>query len=1099
MTASTKKHSLWYKDAVIYELHVKAFFDGNGDGIGDFAGLMARLDYLEYLGVNAVWLLPFYPSPFRDDGYDISDYRGIHPAYGTLKDFRAFVREAHRRGIRVITELVLNHTSDQHPWFQAARRAKPGSAKRNFYVWSDTDTAYSGTRIIFTDTETSNWAWDPVAGAYYWHRFFSHQPDLNYSNPRVLKEMIRILRFWLDMGVDGLRLDAVPYLCEREGTNNENLPETHFVIKKIRRELDSHYSERMLLAEANQWPEDVVSYFGDGDECHMAFHFPIMPRLYMAIRREDRRPITEIIERTPPIPDTCQWTIFLRNHDELTLEMVTDEERDYMYKEYAKDPRMRVNVGIRRRLAPLVDNSLRRIELLNSLLFSLPGTPVIYYGDEIGMGDNIYLGDRDGVRTPMQWSSDRNAGFSTADTARLYLPVIMDPVYGYGAVNVEAQKRTPSSLLQFMRRMIALRKQHRAFGRGSIEFLKPTNRKVLAFLRRYKREAILVAANLSRFVQPVELDLSEFQGWTPVEMIGRTEFPTIGELPYFLTLGPHAFYWFTLEPQAEPLRIGEAAPGEPPVFPNIYLPEGLDSLFSPEHRITFEKDVLPAFLQRQRWFRGKARELISVHLNDWAKLGAGFFMTFVEVSYADGLRETYCLPMKLVVGTAAERLARDVPEGVISGIRTPMGDGVVFDALMDKVSCGILFMAMANGEGFPTHASARLSAFPTKEISERFEEKVTFTSVRRMKAEQSNTSVILDDQFIMKIFRKIEEGQNPDLEIGLYLMDKTPFRNMAPVAGGICLQDPDGRTSSVAMLQAFIPNQGDGWSFIRGHMEDFLRSGIHIPHTTAGSPFELASHSIPQAVREALDPLLSSVEILGKRTGEFHLALSCERRDPAFIPIPMTSLDLLTLSNDFSKNASEALNLLQSRLHTLSGEAEKTADAVISAGPALIRRFEEISRLRTGGLKIRCHGDYHLGQVLRVDDDFILIDFEGEPLKPIAERREKGSPLKDVAGMLRSFGYAAQCVVMEIPSGDADLAPMKERALALERWISAAFLRSYLEAINGTDLLPSEDKDLASLLAAFLLNKAFYELAYEINNRPSWIHIPLDGILSLAD
>jgi maltose alpha-D-glucosyltransferase/alpha-amylase len=481
-----KQNSLWYKDAIIYELHVKAFYDSNGDGIGDFRGLMEKLDYIQDLGVTAIWLLPFYPSPLRDDGYDISNYCGVHPSYGSMRDFKALVREVHRRGLRIITELVVNHTSDQHPWFQMARKAKPGSARRSFYIWSDVDTKFSESRIIFTDTETSNWAWDSLANAYYWHRFFSHQPDLNLNNPKVVQAVTKIMRFWLDIGVDGMRLDAIPYLCVREGTNNENLPETHAVIKEWRRQLDLHYKDRMFLAEANQWPQDVCRYFGQGDECHMAFHFPLMPRIFMGIRKEDRHPITEIIRQTPDIPETCQWAIFLRNHDELTLEMVTDEERDYMYREYAKDHRMRCNIGIRRRMAPLMDNSLRRMELLNSLLLSFPGTPIIYYGDEIGMGDNIYLGDRNSVRTPMQWSADRNAGFSKADPAKLYLPVLMDPVYGYGAVNIEGQQRNPSSFLHFMKRIIALRRQHKAFGRGSMEFLYPENRKVLAYLRRYK-------------------------------------------------------------------------------------------------------------------------------------------------------------------------------------------------------------------------------------------------------------------------------------------------------------------------------------------------------------------------------------------------------------------------------------------------------------------------------------------------------------------------------------------------------------------------------------------------------------------------------------
>jgi maltose alpha-D-glucosyltransferase/alpha-amylase len=537
----------WYKDAIIYQLHVKAFYDSTGDGMGDFAGLTERLDYIADLGVTAIWLLPFYPSPLRDDGYDIAEYTRVHPDYGTLRDFRGFVREAHRRGLRVITELVVNHTSDQHPWFAEARSGRR-NPKRDWYVWSDTDQRYADARIIFTDTETSNWTWDQESQQYYWHRFFSHQPDLNYDNPQVIRAVLRVMRFWLDLGVDGLRLDAVPYLVEREGTSSENLPETHAVLKRLRQAVDARYEGRMLLAEANQWPPDVLPYFGDeaGPECHMAFHFPLMPRIWISLRREDRYPIVEIMEQTPEIRDENQWALFLRNHDELTLEMVTDEERDFMYAEYARDARMRINVGIRRRLAPLVDNSRRRLELLNSLLFSMKGTPVIYYGDEIGMGDNVYLGDRNGVRTPMQWTGDRNAGFSRADVHALYAPLVADPVYGYQAVNVEAQERIPGSLLNWMKRLIRVRKQYPVFGRGTLDFLHPDNRRVLAYLREHEGVTILCVASLSRFAQYVELDLSRYSGRQPVELIGRVAFPRIGELPYLLTLGPHDFLWFEL-------------------------------------------------------------------------------------------------------------------------------------------------------------------------------------------------------------------------------------------------------------------------------------------------------------------------------------------------------------------------------------------------------------------------------------------------------------------------------------------------------------------------------------------------------------------------
>ncbi|RIK35287.1 MAG: maltose alpha-D-glucosyltransferase, partial [Chloroflexi bacterium] len=633
---------LWYKDAIIYQTHVRAFFDSTGDGIGDFAGLTAKLDYLRDLGVSAIWIMPFYPSPLRDDGYDIADYTDVHPAYGTLADVRAFVRAAHQRGLRVITELVCNHTSDQHPWFQRARRAKPGSVYRDFYVWSDTPERYRDARIIFKDFETSNWSWDPLAQAYYWHRFYHHQPDLNFENPRVQAAIFRVMEFWLDMGIDGLRLDAVPYLYEAEGTNCENLPATHAFLKRLRAHIDARYPGRMLLAEANQWPEDAVAYFGagSGDECNMAFHFPLMPRMFMALRMEDRYPIIDILNQTPEIPPTAQWAIFLRNHDELTLEMVTDEERDYMYRVYANDPQMRINLGIRRRLSPLLDNNRRRIELMNGLLFSLPGTPVIYYGDEIGMGDNIYLGDRNGVRTPMQWSSDRNAGFSSANRQRLYLPVIVDPEYHYEAVNVETQQANPHSLLWWMKRLIALRKRHPAFSRGSLEFLSPNNRKVLAYVRRDADETLLVIANLSRYVQGVELDLSAWQGVAPVEMFGLNEFPAIGDSPYFITLGPHTFYWFSLSAKQSSDSHDTTPQGG---VLELTVPGGWQGVATGAGRAALA-DALPAWLPSQRWFAGKGRKIKWVRIADVVPL-AGFDLVFAQVDYIDGDPETYLLPL----------------------------------------------------------------------------------------------------------------------------------------------------------------------------------------------------------------------------------------------------------------------------------------------------------------------------------------------------------------------------------------------------------------------------------------------------------------------
>ena len=576
----------WYKDAVIYQVHVKSYFDSNNDGVGDFRGLIAKLDYIAELGVSAIWLLPFYLSPMRDDGYDIADYRKIEPDYGTMADVRQFIQEAHKRGLRVITELVINHTSDQHPWFQKARTAKKGSKARNYYVWSDTNQRYEGTRIIFSDTENSNWTWDPVAGQYFWHRFYSNQPDLNFDNPDVLKEVLSIMRFWFDMGVDGLRLDAIPYLVEREGTSNENLPETHGVLKQIRAELDAHYPDRMLLAEANLWPEDIQQYFGSGDECHMAFHFPLMPRMYMAIAQEDRFPIIDILRQMPDIPENCQWAIFLRNHDELTLEMVTDLERDYLWNYYANDKRARLNLGIRRRLAPLVERDRRRIELLNSLLLSMPGTPTIYYGDEIGMGDNIFLGDRHGVRTPMQWTNDRNGGFSRADPASLALPSIMDPLYGFQVINVEAQASDAHSLLNWTRRMLSVRKQQKAFGRGSLKMLFPANRRILAYLREYHQadgtpEIILCVANMSRAAQAGELDLTNYAGKIPLEMIGGTRFPMITKLNYQLTLPPYGFYWFLLADEHSMPGLNESMADVMPELPTIIIKLGILDIFQP--------------------------------------------------------------------------------------------------------------------------------------------------------------------------------------------------------------------------------------------------------------------------------------------------------------------------------------------------------------------------------------------------------------------------------------------------------------------------------------------------------------------------------------
>ncbi len=680
-----QRDPFWYKSGVIYEVQVRSFHDANGDGCGDFAGLTAKLDYLKDLGVTAVWLLPFYPSPLKDDGYDTADYCDVHPQYGTLKDFQVFLREAHRRGLRVITELVLNHTSDQHAWFQRARRAAPDSRWRKFYTWSSTPDKYKEARIIFKDVETSNWTWDPVAGAYYWHRFFSHQPDLNYDSPDVHEAMIKALDFWLDLGVDGLRLDAVPYLYEQEGTNCENIPQTHEFLKRLRAHVDAKYEDRMLLAEANQWPEDAVAYFGQGqgDECHMAYHFPLMPRLFMAVRMEDRTPIVDILEQTPPIPPTSQWALFLRNHDELTLEMVTDEERDYMYLMYAHVRQARLNLGIRRRLAPLMGNDRKRIELLNGLLLSLPGTPVLYYGDEIGMGDNIYLGDRNGVRTPMQWSADRNAGFSRANPQQLYLPINLDPEYHYEAVNVEAQLRNPHSLLWWMRRLLALRKGWRALGEGRVEFLAPQNRKVLAYVLRHERETLLVVANLSRFPQPVELDLAAFKGRMPVELFGRTSFPAIGASRFFLTLGPHNFYWFSLKPQSFAVTRTEHRARQERTA--LTVGRHWEEVLSEPLRPALEKAFTP-YLHAVSWLATGTRTIKAATLQEAVALplgSANAFLTLWQVEYAGADAEWYAVPLAFAAGRTAERLRRDEAQRVVAEVTVGRSGrrGVLYDAL----------------------------------------------------------------------------------------------------------------------------------------------------------------------------------------------------------------------------------------------------------------------------------------------------------------------------------------------------------------------------------------------------------------------------------
>ncbi len=1091
---------LWYKDAIIYELHVRAFKDSNGDGIGDFPGLIQKMDYLRDLGVTCLWLLPFFPSPLKDDGYDISDYLNVHPMYGTLDDFRAFLAAAHDRDLQVMIELVVNHTSDQHPWFQAARLAPRGSRERDFYVWSDTEEKYKNARIIFSDTERSNWTWDPVAKQYYWHRFFSHQPDLNFDNPVVIDEVVKVMRYWLDMGVDGLRMDAIPYLVERDGTNCENLPETHAVIKTLRREIDAGYSNRVLLAEANQWPTDVRPYFGDGDECHMAFHFPLMPRIYMALRQEERLPITDIIAQTPALPGTCQWGLFLRNHDELTLEMVTNDERDYMYIAYSADPRMRVNLGIRRRLAPLVDSNRRRIELLNSLLLSFPGTPILYYGDEIGMGDNIYLGDRNGVRTPMQWNADRNAGFSTATPARLYSPVIMDPVWGYEAINVEAQQGDPSSLLNWMRNMIALRKLFGVFGRGTIKFFDPANRKVLAYLRQYQDERVLCVANLSRFAQPVDLDLSEAEGAVPVEMLGYVDFPPIEHQPYRLTLAPYSFLWFELQQRTPPAEVGMDFVEQTP----LNATAGWEGVLDGASRQRLETQNFLEYLPKQRWFAGKSRRIKTTRILDWSPFNsARSAVVFVEVQFDDGEPDTYLIPLAMSYANAAAELQRTSPHAIVAAIMSTEGAGLLHDAAFDDSTCQELLAFIEDQRELKARhgkiRGLRGRAFPVLRGNDGAP-----LSVRRGSAEQSNTSILFGDRFILKLLRRQERGINPDAEIGRYLTEKAQFAQVPPFAGSMEYEPSmDGEPSTLAMLQGLVANEGDGWKWTIEELDRYFETCAPLPfpedlrNGTQG-PVELSEQPVLQAARDHVGIYLDSATALGHRTAEMHLALASATEDPAFAPEPLTAEDLKVLLADLRQHASRVFDVLKERLPYLPDDVVEIAAAVLSRRTQILEHFEALRRKTFQTWRIRVHGDYHLGQVLKVKTDFVILDFEGEPARPLAERRAKQCALKDVAGMLRSFSYVAYSSLINFSTRHPeDITSLEPWAQLWVRCVAAEFLRAYRETAKGANFLPAEGDDFRTMLNVFLVDKALYEVFYELNARPAWVRIPLLGIVSL--
>jgi maltose alpha-D-glucosyltransferase/alpha-amylase len=1103
-----ERNPLWYKDAIIYQLHVRAFFDSNGDGIGDFVGLAQKLDYLQELGVTALWLLPFYPSPLKDDGYDIADYNDVHPSYGTLADFKLFLREAHARGLRVITELVINHTSDQHPWFQRARRAPAGSTHRDFYVWtSDPEHRYAEARIIFKDFESSNWTWDPVAGAYFWHRFYSHQPDLNFENPEVMRAVKRALDFWLGLGVDGLRLDAVPYLFERDGTSCENLPETHAALRELRAHVDESWQDRMLLAEANQWPEDAVAYFGAGDECHMAFHFPLMPRMFMAVRMEDRYPVIDILSQTPEIPASCQWATFLRNHDELTLEMVTDEERDYMYRVYASDAQARINLGIRRRLAPLLGNDRRKIELMNGLLFSMPGTPVVYYGDEIGMGDNIYLGDRNGVRTPMQWSADRNAGFSRANPQRLFLPVVIDPPYAYESLNVETERDDPYSLLWWLRRLVALRTQFRAFGSGSLEFLQAASRKVLTFVRTYEDEVILVVANLSRHVQYVEVDLSAYKDRVPVELLGQSEFPRIGELPYLLTLGPYAFYWFALEQRAPAGHDVDAPDGQPASPPRLSVKGRWDTVFRGRARTSLEK-TLPAFLRSRRWFGGKARQIKGVVIDDavpMAQEGTRAYVLLLRVEYAEGDPDHYLLTLTHDSGDQVPAIREQVGRGVVALLDVDGEEGVLYGATWDRDFNTALLQAFARRRRFKGERG-ELAAVPTAAFRTLAGPDVDTLVPAVLGREQSNTSIKYGEQLMLKLFRRAEAGLNPDVEISSYLTE-AGFAHVPRVAGTLQYRPQKGEDVTLGILQAFVPNEGDAWEFTLDSVGRYYERVLalpadHAPDVPTEGLVALAEAPIPEQARDLVATYLDSARLLGQRTAELHLVLA-RGEGPGFAPEPFTPFYQRSLYQSMRNLTVEVFERLAQRRGSVPAPFQADAARVSTLEPAVLRQFRAIADRKLRAMRTRHHGDYHLGQVLWTGRDFMIIDFEGEPTRALSTRRIKRSPLRDVAGMLRSFDYAAHAGLATATARGLSRPSSPQSGLDVwarywVSWVSAAFLGAYLETAADGVFVPDDTEQLDTILTIYLLEKVVYELGYELNNRPAWVYLPLQAILRLV-
>ncbi len=1090
---------LWYKDAIFYEVHVRAFQDGNHDGVGDFVGLTQRLDYLADLGITAVWLLPFTRSPLKDDGYDIADYTSVHPDYGTLDDFRTFLDKAHSVGIRVITELVINHTSDQHPWFQRARRAPPESVERNFYVWTDDPERYAGVPLMFPDFEISNWAWDPIARQYYWHRFYSHQPDLNFDNPAVWDSILPVVDFWFAMGVDGMRLDAVPYLIEREGTACEHLPETHQFLKTLRKHVESTFPGRMFLAEANAWPDEMVAYFGEGDECQMAFHFPLMPRLFMALQQENRFPIVDILAQTPPIPPDCQWCLFLRNHDELTLAMVTDEERDAMYSAYTRDRQARLFLGIRHRLAPLLRNDRRRIELMNAILFSLPGTPVVYYGDEIGMGDNIYLGDRNGVRTPMQWSDDRNAGFSRANSQKLYSPVIVDSEYHYESLNVDVQQNNPSSLLWWMKRMIALRKRCTAFGRGDFHLLEPQNSKVLAYVRRTESECLLIVANLSRFVQNVQFDLSSYAGLVPEELFGRTRFPVIREAqPYGLTLGPHGFYWFELRAEgvahASAAQLPLLAINDWPALVRGRSWEALARLLMTRQSVSVYSHIVGCRLMEQK---GLVIEGLNISL----------FICRLE--YSTNLFETLFQMLALVPEDRFQG-ADALPSASAIARTGPPANFVLCDPIALPEYRSTLLTAFVDGSVLSMSEGDKLVCVPFEGFRAFVEDPAEIHPSNPIADDLGQSTFTLSRGLMMRTFRRPDEGLNPDVEVGEFLRQQG-FKGFAPIVGTIEYHRRGLTPMTLGALHGVAAHQGDAWQLMLEQASRFFDLVVAQSTMTVEDFNLMTSHGasgveVSEQWEVLVAPFLHTARALGAFTAQLHLTLGSA---PSNSPLAAAAAQ--------QRSFYQTLRNTAGRLHSHLTEAdsawpEETLELVRqvrSKYQAILNRIRGALDPKLGsGRRIRCHGNYRLKKLLASGQEFILTDFEGMKDRPIGERRIKQSPLYDVATLLGSVNYAVNSVRLEFAQrSEARPRPIRleDRAI-LGACTSAWFSRLehelfsvYTAGLESSGLLPGSADAQRNLLELSLLYDAFDNAERDLFERPERAVIPLSMILGLIE